>query len=341
MAQVNDIAIDLGTSNVLIYERGKGIVLCKPAVIAIDRNTKMIRGTGNDAKEMLGRTPSNILAVRPLRQGFISDFELTSTMLRSFISEAIGRHTFARPRAILSVPSGVTDNEKHALCNVMFDAGMRKTQLMERPIAAAFGIGLRFDEGYGTMIVDMGAGMTDIAVLSMNEMVVSSCVPIGGDYFDDAIIRFLRRKHNLLIGETTAEEVKIQLGSALPPLEETPMNVAGRNVISGLPRSISVTNTEIYEALKEPVDDLIEAIQSVIEHTPPQLAADIFDGGITLSGGASQLPRLGDAVYRSLGIACAPASNPQQAIVAGCGRALEDTPATRKLLMEDKRHWGR
>lgn len=341
MAQINDIAVDLGTSNVLIYMRGKGIVLREPAVVAIDRDTKKFLAVGSDAYRMIGRTPTNVLAVRPLRQGVISDFDLTNTMLRHFVMHVVGRHWFSRPRAVMSVPSGVTDNEKHALCGVMFDAGMRKTQLMERPLAAAFGIGLRFDEAYGNMIVDMGAGMTDIAVLSMNELVVTSCVPIGGDYFDDAIIRFLRKKHNLLIGERTAEEIKINIGSAMPQQGEVTMDVTGRNLVSGLPRTVGITTSEIYEALREPVGDLIEAIQGVIERTPPQLASDIFENGIVLTGGAAQLTGLAEAVYRTLGIACGVADDPQTCVVAGCGRALDDTPATRKLLVDDKRRWGR
>ena len=341
MAQVNDIGVDLGTSHVLIYMKGKGIVLREPAVVAIDRDTRKVLAIGSDAARMIGRTPSNVLAVRPLRQGVISDFDLTNMMLRTFVMNVVGRRWFSRPRAIMSVPSGVTDSEKHSLCSVMFDAGMRKTQLMERPIAAALGIGLRFGEAYGTMVVDMGAGMTDIAVLSMNELAVSSCVPIGGDYFDDAIIRYLRKKHNLLIGERTAEEIKINLGTAVQPQGDVAMDVTGRNLVTGLPRTLSVTTSEIYEALKDPVADLIEAIQTVIERTPPQLASDIFEDGIVLTGGAAALTGLAEAIYRVLGIACGVADDPQTSVVIGCGRALEDTAAMRRLLVEDKRRWGR
>ena len=207
MAQVNDIGIDLGTSNVLIYMKGKGIVLRDPAVVAIERESKKVLAVGSDAYRMIGRTPGSVLAVRPLRQGTVADFELTSTMLRYFVSSVIGRRMFARPRAVISVPSGVNEVEKRSIISIMFDAGMRRTQLLDRPIAAALGVGLQFQEAYGTMIVDMGAGVTDIAVLSMGEVVVASCVPIGGDYFDDAIIRYLRKKYNLLIGERTPPQL--------------------------------------------------------------------------------------------------------------------------------------
>lgn len=341
MAQINDIAVDLGTSHVLIYMRGKGIVLREPAVVSIDRDSRKVLAVGTDAYRMIGRTPSNILAVRPLRQGVISDFDLTNTMLRQFVMHVIGRHWFSRPRAIMSVPSGVTDNEKHALCGVMFDAGMRKTQLIERPLAAALGIGMRFGEAYGTMIIDMGAGMSDIAVLAMNEIVVSCCVPIGGDYFDDAIIRYLRKKHNLLIGERTAEEVKISIGSATKPQGTVTMDVTGRHLVAGLPRTIIVTADEIYEALRDPVADLVEAIQSVIERTPAQLASDVFKNGIVLTGGAAQLTGLSEAIYHALGIACGVADDPQTSVATGCGLALDETPAIRKLLIDDKRRWGR
>ena len=289
MAQVNDIGIDLGTSNVLIYMKGKGIVLREPAVVAIERESKKVLAVGSDAYRMIGRTPGSVLAVRPLRQGTVADFELTSTMLRYFVSSVIGRRMFARPRAVISVPSGVNEVEKRSIISIMFDAGMRRTQLLDRPLAAALGVGLQFQEAYGTMIVDMGAGVTDIAVLSMGEVVVASCVPIGGDYFDDAIIRYLRKKYNLLIGERTAEEIKVNIGCAVPQANEISMDVTGRNLISGLPKTQAITTGEIYEALKDPISELIEAIQAVIERTPPQLASDIFEDGIVFSGGAAAI----------------------------------------------------
>ena len=340
MAQINDIGIDLGTSNVLIYMKGKGIVLREPAVVAIERESKKVLAVGGDAYRMIGRTPGSVLAVRPLRQGTVSDFELTSTMLRYFVSSVIGRRMFARPRAVISVPSGVNEVEKRSIISIMFDAGMRRTQLLDRPIAAALGVGLQFQEAYGTMIVDMGAGVTDIAVLSMGEVVVASCVPIGGDYFDDAIIRYLRKKYNLLIGERTAEEIKVNIGCAVPQANEISMDVTGRNLISGLPKTQSISTGEIYEALKDAVGELIEAIQAVIEHTPPQLASDSFDDGIVFSGGAAALKGLTEAVSATLRIPCSLADDPQTSVVMGCGRALEDFSGMKHLL-ENRKGWGR
>lgn len=341
MAQVNDIGIDLGTSNVLIYMKGKGIVLREPAVVAIERESKKVLAVGSDAYRMIGRTPNNVLAVRPLRQGTVADFELTSTMLRYFVGNVVGRRMFSRPRAVISVPSGVNEVEKRSIISIMFDAGMRRTQLLDRPIAAALGVGLQFQEAYGTMILDMGAGVTDIAMLSMGEVVVSSCVPVGGDYFDDAIIRYLRKKHNLLIGERTAEEIKVNIGCAIPVANEVTMEVTGRNLISGMPKTQAVTTADIYEALKEPVSELIESIQAVIERTPPQLASDIFEDGIVFTGGAAALNGLSEAVYAALKVPCGVADDPQTSVVMGCGRALEDINSMKHLLGDGRRSWNR
>ncbi|MBR3494616.1 MAG: rod shape-determining protein [Clostridia bacterium] len=339
MAQIQDIGVDLGTSNVLIYMRGRGIILREPAVVAVDRDMDRVLGVGGDAWRLIGRTPGNIQAIRPLRQGSIVDYELVKTLLTELVTRAVGRRLLARPKAVISVPSGVNEIEKRSIIGIMFDAGMRRTQILERPIAAALGVGMRFDEAYGSMIIDIAAGQTDIAVLSMNEVSVGTTIPIGGDYLDDAIIRYLRKKHNLLIGERTAEDLKINLGSATEPAVEETMEVTGRNLVSGLPRTQKVTAQEIYEALKEPVGDLIESIQAVLERTPPQLAADIFDEGIVLTGGGAALAGLADAVYATLKIPCAVADDPQTSVVMGCGRALEDTPAMRALLNSNRHRW--
>ena len=261
MAQNHDIGIDLGTSQVLISARGRGIVLREPAVVAVDRNTGKVLAVGSDAYKLIGRTPGNVQAVRPLRQGTVSDFELTKELIHAMIKHAVGNHWFSRPRAVLALPTGVSDTEKRAILSVMLDAGMRKTQLIDKPVASAIGIGLHFTEPYGNMIIDMGAGASDIAVLSSSEVIVGTCTQIGGDYFDDAIIRYLRKKHNLLIGDRTAEEVKITLGSAVPPDNDLTMHVTGRNLISGLPKTQTVSSLEIYDALKDPVADLIECLQ--------------------------------------------------------------------------------
>ena len=314
MAQSRDIGVDLGTSHVLIYMRGRGIVLREPAVVAVDRDLDRVLAVGSDAYRLIGRTPGNIQAVRPLRNGTIADYDLMKTLLSELVSHAVGRRLFSRPRAVVSVPSGVNEVEKRSIISIMFDAGMRRTQ----------------------MIVDIGAGATDIAVLAMSEVSVGTTVPLGGDAFDDAIIRYIRKKHNLLIGEKTAEELKINLGSALEPADTVSMDVTGRNLISGLPKTHAVTSMEVYEAISEPLNQLVEAIQSVIERTPPQLAADVFDEGIVLTGGGAALNNLADGVYRQLHIPCAIAEDPQASVAAGCGQALEDTPAMRRLLSESK-----
>ena len=337
MAQISDIGIDLGTSNVLIYMKGKGIVLREPAVVAIDRDTRTAIAVGNDAYRMIGRTPGSVLAIRPLRNGSMVDFELLKTMLTYFLNKVVGKHFFSHPRAVISVPTGVNSVEKRSISSVMLDAGVRRAQMIERPVAAALGIGLPFEEPYGTMVVDMGAGATDIAVLSSGQIAVSGYAPIGGDVFDDAIIRYLRRKHNLLIGERTAEELKIHIGSAYPRQEEVAMDVTGRNLITGLPKTMTVTSTEIYEALKEPVGELIEAIQSIIERTPPQLANDVFEDGIIMTGGASSLTGLCEAVYDVLHVPCGVADDPQTSIVMGCGRVVDDLSGMKHLLGDSRR----
>lgn len=339
MAQIGDIGIDLGTSNVLVYMKGRGIVLQQPAVVAIERHTKHVLAVGEDAYRMIGRTPGNVMAVRPLKNGTAIDFELTNTMLRYFVHEVIGKRLFTKPRAVLSVPSGVNDSEKHSLLRIMLDSGVKHTHMLEPTVAAAMGVGIPFFEPYGSMIVNMSAGVTEIAVLAMGEVVSSSCVAIGGDSFDDEIIRYLRKKHNLLIGERTAEEIKINIGSAMPQASEVTMEVIGRNLLSGLPKTQTIVTSEIYEALRNPVADLIDAIQAVIERTPPQLASDIYKEGIVLTGGAAALVGLEEAVYAALRIPCGVANDPQTSVVMGCGRAVENFNALRHLMSDTgKRH---
>lgn len=314
MAQLNDLGIDLGTSNVLIYQQGKGLVLRRPAVVAIERSTKKVLAIGDDAQRMVGRTPSNIMAIRPLKQGTVADFELTNTMLRFFLNGVLSKRLFSGPRVVMSVPSGVTETEKHSLINILLDAGVKRTYLLDRPLAAALGVGMDLRQRYGRMIVDMGAGITDIAVISEGEIVQSSSVYYAGDYFDDAIVRYIRKKYSLLIGERTAEQIKINIGTAMKPETDEAnlaMPVVGRNQLSGLPRTQEIHAAEIYEALKDPVAALIGSIQDVLVRTPPQLASDIFDDGIVLSGGAAGLARLPEAIYTALHIPCGVADDPQ------------------------------
>lgn len=336
MAQFSDIGIDLGTSNVFIYMRGKGIILKEPSVVAIDRDTRKVLAIGDDAQRMLGRTPSNILAIQPLRQGVISDFELTGTMLRYFMQKVIGKRLFSRPRAVMSIPSGVNEIEKRSILSVMFDAGMRRTQLLDKPLAAAIGAKLPIDEAYGTMVVDIGAGVTDIAIISMGTTVISGMSKIGGDQFTDAIIRHLRRKHNLLIGERTSEELKINIGSAVPRADEIYMDVTGRSLLTGIPKTMRVTPDEVTEALDAPLQSFIESLHSALEKAPAELAADIFERGITFTGGGAELFGLSEAIEKALSVPCHIAPDPQTSVVRGCGEVLEN-PKELNRFLEDAR----
>ncbi|MBQ2952028.1 MAG: rod shape-determining protein [Clostridia bacterium] len=338
MARVSDLGIDLGTSNVLIYQKGVGIVLRQPAVVAIERTSKKVVAVGTEAYRMIGRTPGNLLTVRPLRQGAVHDLELTNTMLRYFMNSILGRRFFARPRVVLSVPSGVGETDKSSLVSILYDTGVQRTQLLERPIAAAMGARVDFSKPYGCMIVDMGAGATDIAVLAAGQVMHSNCISCGGDAFDGAIISYLRKKHNLLIGERTAEEIKIAIGSAVPPPTDLTCEVTGRNLLMGLPKTQTIHASEIYEALKAPVETLIEAIRSVLEQTPAQLASDVFEDGITLTGGAAALTGLSEAIYNALHTHCVLAEDPQTSIVLGCGMALENYSTYRSLLRDSRRN---
>ena len=323
MAQVLDIGVDLGTASVVIYGKNKGVVLDEPAVIAIDRDTRNVLAVGEEAHRMLGRTPGNIVAMRPLRDGMIADFELTATMLNYFVGKVIGKHLFGGPRVILSLPAGVNEVERHSITSSLFEAGARRTQLMERPIAAAIGAGMQVGEAYGSMIVDIGGGLTEIAVISMGRCVVRDSVKIAGDQLDDAIIRYIRRNHNMVIGEVTAEDLKINIGSALRLPEQLYMEVSGRNLISGLPKVMRITSDEVTEAMDEPLAELMESIHAVLEQTPAELAADIFDRGIMLTGGGAQLGMLCQAVSQTLKIDCRLADDPHESVARGCGMTLE------------------
>ena len=337
MATVLDIGIDLGTASVVIYGKGKGVVLNEPAVIAIDRETRNVLAVGEEARRMVGRTPGNIVAMRPLGDGMIADFEMASAMLRYFVAKAVGKRILGGPRVIMSVPAGVNEVERHSLTASLFEAGARRTRLMERPVAAALGAGLPIGEAYGEMICDIGGGVTDIAVLSLGRVIVRDTVKIGGDQFDDAIIRYIRRKHNLLLGEITAEDLKINIGSAIPRAEQFYMEVTGRNLLTGLPKIMRITSDEITEAIDEPLQALLEAIHAVLEHTPAELVADIFESGITLSGGGAQLSGLTEAVALSLKVDCHLADDPQVCVARGCGLTLENWGVYGQFLGERRR----
>ena len=327
MATVLDMGVDLGTASVVIYGKGKDVVLNEPAVIAFDRETRNVLAVGEEARRMMGRTPSNIAAIRPLQNGMVADMDMACTMLRYFVSRVVGKRLIGGPRILISVPTGVNDIEKHRITTSLFETGARRTQLIDRPIAAAIGAGLPIGEAYGEMIVDIGGGTADIAVLSQGQIIASnreSVNQIGSDAFDDAIIRYIRRKHNLLIGVPTAEDLKISIGSALPRNEQFYMEITGRNLISGLPKIMRITSDEITEALEDPLHSLLEAIQAVLEKTPAELLADIFETGLTLTGGGALLSGLTEAISLALKVNCHLAEYPQECVARGCGLTLEN-----------------
>ena len=318
-----DIGIDLGTASILVYIRGKGVVLKEPSVVAFDRDTNKIKAIGEEARLMIGRTPGNIVAVRPLRQGVISDYTVTEKMLKHFIQKAIGKRTLKKPRISVCVPSGVTEVEKKAVEDAAFQAGAREVSIIEEPIAAAKAAGIDITRPCGNMIVDIGGGTTDIAVISLGGTVVSTSIKIAGDDFDEAIVRYMRKKHNLLIGDRTAEEIKIKIGSAFPRQEVVTMEVRGRNLVTGLPKTITVTSEETEEALRETTSQIVEAVHSVLEKTPPELAADISDRGIVLTGGGCLLQGLEDLIESKTGINTMTAEDPMTAVAIGTGKYIE------------------
>ncbi|MDP4180715.1 MAG: rod shape-determining protein [Bacillota bacterium] len=324
-----DIGIDLGTATVLVYIKGKSIVLREPSVVAIDKNTNKLLAVGEEARKMLGRTPGNIVAIRPLREGVISDYDITERMLKYFINKVCGGKVFKlfKPRIMVCVPSGVTEVEKRAVVDAAMQAGARKTYLIEEPIAAAIGAGIDIAKACGSMVVDIGGGTTDIAVISLGGTVVSSSIKIAGDKFDEAIVRHMRKKHNIMIGERTAEELKINIGTVYPRVQEVTMDIRGRNLISGLPKTITITSTEIMEALEEPISSVVEAVHSVLERTPPELAADISDRGIVMTGGGSLIYGLDKLLQEKTGINVLIADDAISCVALGTGKALDNFEA--------------
>jgi rod shape-determining protein MreB len=318
-----DIGIDLGTASVLVYIKGKGIVLKEPSVVAIDRNNNRILAVGEEARLMLGRTPGNIVAIRPLRDGVISDYDITEKMLRYFIDKAIGRRRIIKPRMVVCVPIGVTEVEKRAVIDAANNAGARTTKLIEEPIAAAIGAGLDISKASGNMVIDIGGGTTDIAVISLGGIVVSTSIKIAGDKFDESLVRYMRKKHNIMIGERTAEELKITVGTAFPREEQISVEVRGRNLISGLPKTIEVSSEEMLEAMAEPVAAIADAVHSVLERTPPELSADISDRGIVMTGGGSLLNGMDKLISKRTGIPVYIAQDAISCVATGTGKALE------------------
>ncbi len=318
-----DIGIDLGTASILVYIRGKGVVLKEPSVVAFDRDTNRIKAIGEEARLMLGRTPGNIVAVRPLRQGVISDYTVTEKMLKYFIQKAVGKKMFRKPRISVCVPSGVTEVEKKAVEDATIQAGARGVAIIEEPIAAAIGAGIDISRPCGNMIVDIGGGTSDVAVISLGGTVVSQSIKIAGDDFDEAIVRFMRKKHNLLIGERTAEDIKIKIGTAYRRPQVETMDVRGRNLVTGLPKTVTVTSEETEEALKETTSQIVEAVHSVLEKTPPELAADVADRGIVLTGGGALLRGLEELIEEKTGINTMTAEEPMTAVAIGTGKYVE------------------
>ena len=320
-----DVGIDLGTASVIVYVKGKGIVLREPSVLAIDRNTGNMVAIGEEARIMLGRTPGNIVAVRPLRDGVISNFHDTERMLRYFLRKVIGKKLFFKPRVVVCVPSGVTEVEKRAVIEATEEAGARHTCLIEEPIAAAIGAGIDIAAASGNMVLDIGGGTTDIAVISLGGAVISESVKCAGDKFDESIVRYLKKKYNVLIGERTAEEIKINIGSAFPRKEELYMEVTGRNLISGLPKTVTLSSNEMIEALEEPLNIVMESIHNVMERTPPELAADIAENGICMTGGGSLLFGMDRLLSERLKVPCYVAEDAISCVAIGTGKVLEST----------------
>ena len=320
-----DIGIDLGTANVLVYVKGKGIVLEEPSVVAIDKKAKSVLAVGEEARRMIGRTPGNIVAIRPLRDGVISDYDVTEKMLKYFIEKVVDKKGFNRffmPRIMVCVPTGVTEVEKRAVEEATRQAGAREVYIIEEPIAAAIGAGIDIAQPNGNMVIDIGGGTADIAVISLGGEVVSESIKMGGDKFDEAIVRYIKKQHNLLIGERTAEKIKIEIGCAYKLEEEKYMKVTGRNLITGLPHSITVHSSEILDALDECVEQIVVTAHTVLEKTPPELAADISDKGIIMTGGGALLYGLGNRIEERTGIKVIVAEDPLSCVAKGTGKAL-------------------
>ena len=318
-----DIGIDLGTANTLVYMKGKGIVMREPSVVAMDVKENMVMAVGSEAKEMIGRTPGSISAVRPLKDGVIADFDVTSDMLKYFIRTAVHSTVFSRPRVVICIPSGVTEVERRAVDEAARNAGAKAVELVEEPMAAASGAGLQVNEAAGCMVVDIGGGTSEVAVISLGDIVTKCSVRTAGDDFDEAIISYIKKKYNLLIGERTAEDIKIRIGSAFPYEDETTMDVKGRNLVDGLPKNITISSEEVREALADPVSAIVDAIRSTLESTPPELSADIIDNGIMLTGGGAMLRGLDVLVSRETGMPVHVAENPLDCVAIGTGKCLD------------------
>ena len=331
-----DIGIDLGTANTLVFMKGKGIIIREPSVVAVDTRTDTVKYVGKEAKEVIGRTPGSIVAVRPLKDGVIADFDITSSMLQIFIKKAMNGFMFAKPRVVICIPYGVTEVERRAVKDAATRAGAKYVSIIEEPMAAAIGAGLPVSEATGSMVVDIGGGTSEVAVISLGGIVSSKSVRVGGDEFDSAIISYIKKKYNLLIGERTAEDIKIKIGSAYPYEDEQDLEIKGRNLMDGLPKNIFITPAEIRESLVDPLSTILEAIKSTLEKTPPELAADLIDHGITLTGGGALLKGFDKLINLETGMPVHIAENPLDCVATGTGTVLDNLEDLKDVLSEDR-----
>ena len=334
-----DIGIDLGTANTLVFMKGKGIIMREPSVVAVDTRNDTVRYVGKEAKEVIGRTPGSIVAVRPLKDGVIADFDITASMLQIFIKKVFNNSILARPRVIICIPSGVTAVERRAVKEASYKAGAKRVSIIEEPMAAAIGAGLPVVEATGSMVVDIGGGTSEVAVISLGGIVAARSVRVGGDELDSYIIQYIKKKYNLLIGERTAEDIKIGIGSAYPFEGEASMDIKGRDLMDGLPKNISVTSEEVREALADPLSMILDAIRVTLEKTPPELSADIIDHGITLTGGGALLRGLDQLVSNETGMPVHIAENPLDCVALGTGKVLDDIDRLHELLADDDKSY--
>ena len=332
-----DLGIDLGTANTLVYVKGKGIVVREPSVIAVNKDTNEILAVGDEAKLMLGRTPGNIIAIRPMKDGVIADYTYTQHMLKYFIQKACGNKFFVKPKIIVCIPSCITEVEKRAIEDSVMQAGAKEAYLIEEPMAASMGAGLSVEEPVGIMVVDIGGGTSEVAVISLGGIVTSVSLRVAGDYFDNSIVQYVKRTQNIMIGDRTAEQIKIKIGSAYPLDEEKAMEINGRHLLTGLPKKIVVTSEQIREALSEPVMMIVDCIKTTLEKTPPELAADIMERGIMLTGGGAMLKGLDTLITKETGIKTNTAENPLDCVTLGTAHVLDEINSLRKVLLTSKR----
>jgi len=332
-----DIGIDLGTANTLVHVKGKGIVVREPSVVAINKTTKAILAVGDDAKNMIGRTPGDIVAIRPMKDGVIADFDITQSMLKYFIKRAMGSGFVSKPRVVICVPSGVTEVEKRAVEEATLQAGAKEAYLIEEPMAAAIGASLPVEEPSGSMIVDIGGGTSEVAVISLGGIVTSKSLRIAGDEFDEAIVHFVKKEYNLMIGERSAEQIKVTIGNAYLKPQEESMEVRGRDLITGLPKNISISSSEINEALKEPINAIVDSIKFTLEKTPPELASDIMDRGIMLAGGGALLSGLDKLIHEETGMPVTVAESPLDCVAIGAGKVLDEIETLKRVLITPRK----